>query len=418
MNALSDLPVIDADAIAAGPGPIELLPFSGAIVTFEQFAVAPLEAIRAGLVALAGKYDRVAFDLKTPKGLEEAKAARHDLRENGRYAVQRAGKKFKDDANAAKKKADALVIELAAIVEPVEDKLDAAIKAREAEIEAEREAKRQAEAARVQKHRDAIANIRAYLTHAQQPGMTSLRIAGGMKMLGEVAVDASFEEFQGPALAAQVETLKAMRELHERVLGDEMKATEVEAQRIENERVAAENARVAAENARIAAELAAAQAAQQNAQAREAEGLVPGTPGPCASSEAESATASPSGDEGPAAHADTSAAGSDEAWGVRVTAGGIFSSDNLQAIAMEGNTYEPSEAAATVDAALDLVEADDTLLRDALALVEHAAKAFDTRFPSHPKPEQAWWTDLRAKINALQPALLMRLAEKRVGGAA
>lgn len=259
---LLDLPPIDAAAVADGPGPIELRKAGNtAIVTFEQFAVAPLEAIRAGLVALANRYDRVAFDLTTPKGLEEAKAARHDLRENGRYAVQRAGEKFKKDANAAKKKADALVIELAAIVEPVEDRLDKIIKARELELEAEKEAKRQADEARKQRHRDAIATIRSYLTHAQQPGMTSERIARGMSALASMPKigPETFEEFADEAAAAYAETFNAMHALHERVLGQEMEAAELARQREEQDRIAREQA----ERQRVLDEQAAALARQR-----------------------------------------------------------------------------------------------------------------------------------------------------------
>jgi hypothetical protein len=58
-------------------------------LSMTQAALAPLTQIETGLRALAERYRAVAFDLTTPKGMADAKAARHDLRENGRYAGQR-----------------------------------------------------------------------------------------------------------------------------------------------------------------------------------------------------------------------------------------------------------------------------------------------------------------------------------------
>jgi hypothetical protein len=460
MNAIAEFPSIDAAEFRpeklGAPSPSRAL-------TLNDTAIAPLEAMRTTLATLGTKYDRVAFDLKTPAGLAAAKAARHDLRENGRFAVQRATEAFKKQANEAKRNVEGLAVELVALVQPAEDRLDADIKAREAEIEAERIEKARIEAERVAKHRAAIDTIKAYLKHAQQPGMTSERIARGMSALGSMPKIGAetFEEFADEAAAAYTETFNAMHALHERVLGDELRAAEVERQRIENERVARENAERQAELDRQAAALAQQQqeieAARQRADAagrsadqgkadtpapgqREAAPIMPnaeengssaGTPAPCASSGAESAEAPPSGDEGPAAHADTSAAGS--TLEQEMQSGGQWSPETIERAAGAApaiiNTipaYTPpgthsapaaprtdTEAAAAIDDALAIVEADDALLRQALALVDHTNKAFLTRFPSHPKPDPAWWAELREMVNALQPALLLRLAEKR-----
>lgn len=341
MQEALDLPDIDATAIG-GPGT--------SVVTFEQFAVAPLEAIRAGLVALANRYDRVAFDLTTPAGLAAAKEARHDLRENGRYAVQRAGEKFKKDANAAKKKADALVIELAAIVEPVEDRLDKIIKAREAEIAAEKER----EEARKRAHREAIERINRLADGARGRSVADLDKA--ITVAENISTGPEWEEFAPQALTAKESLLSALRAERAVAQAREEEAARVEAQRLENERRAAElrereqalaaERRQAEATARFAAALqgaitrvgavAVAEALpdvgdrtanftveELNQHAATLEALQPqikpnaeesgsspadapatGTPVSYASSEPQAAQGSPSGDEGTGAHAE------------------------------------------------------------------------------------------------------------------
>jgi hypothetical protein len=117
----------------AGIQPVDLARPQTAIVTVTSAALAPLQAIERGLRALAERYRDVAFDLTTPKGLSAAKAARHDLRENGRYLVQRAVQKCKDEANAAKKAVDAEAVRLVSLVGPVETEIDRAITDREME---------------------------------------------------------------------------------------------------------------------------------------------------------------------------------------------------------------------------------------------------------------------------------------------
>lgn len=47
----------------------------------------------------------------------------------------------------------------------------------------------------------------------------------------------------------------------------------------------------------------------------------------------------------------------------------------------------------------------DELLARCAGLVAHLALAFEGKFPSHPKPEKAWWDGVRESIQVLQPAL-------------
>jgi septal ring factor EnvC (AmiA/AmiB activator) len=51
------------------------------------------------------------------------------------------------------------------------------------------------------------------------------------------------------------------------------------------------------------------------------------------------------------------------------------------------------------------------LLREALELTRYAAAAFDSKFPSQPKPGPDWWKGLRERVESLQPLLSQALQE-------
>lgn len=305
MSELLDFPPIEAPT---GENPnlaSKLVPATAALpMTLTAAAVAPFEAVRADMLALAKRYERVEFDVSTPAGLAEAKKARLDLRENGRFRVQRAGDQFKKDANKAKGAVDAIAEELAAIVRPEEDRIDGIIKAREAEIEAERQERAIAEAARVKKHRDAIERIVGFERHAQ--GLPAERIAVGITTLEAVSTGPEFEEFEAEATKVKADTLTAMRALHERTVVAEKEAAELAALRAEKARrdEADRIEREAAEQRAREAAAAAPAPITQNAQ----EGSLPGTPGTYASSAPQAAQGAPSGAEGTAAHAEERAA--------------------------------------------------------------------------------------------------------------
>lgn len=267
-----DFPTLDVypDELAKPPVPTGPGTKPSTALTLTETALEPLVRISADLRALAERYRDVAFDYRTPKGLEAAKAARHDLRENGRFAVQRACDKFKKDANAAKRAVDDMADSLIGIVKPREDELDAAIKAREDEIAAEKAEKARIEAERVAKHQAAIATIRNYVALANAPGMTAAKLTRGMVALQAMVFGEEFEEFAGQAEAARDEALAALEVLHGTATLREAEAEAAERQRVENERVAAENRRIAAELAEQQRKIDEARAALERQQ-REAE---------------------------------------------------------------------------------------------------------------------------------------------------
>lgn len=237
MNQITDFPVLESPEPAAAPATSAIVVYTG----MSALAVAPLQAMEATLKELAERYRDVAFDLKTTKGLNEAKAARNELREQGRYAVQRAMNTFKSEANEAKRDIEALAEKMVAITLGTENAIDKAIKAREAEIEDEKRAKAEAAAKRVAEFEAKISDIRSFLTRAR--GLPSVRIANGIVILERMTFPAeAWAEYAVPAANAQCETLEAMQALHKETVLAEMEAARIEAQRQENERVAAEQA--------------------------------------------------------------------------------------------------------------------------------------------------------------------------------
>ena len=251
MNALTDLPKIEAAALA---------PLSIKDTVLAQFA----DAERT-VTALAEKYKRVAYDCTTTKGMNDAKAARLDLRENGRYAVQRAEAKVKGEVNDLKRIMAGEVERLVGIVRPVEDAIDQQIKAREEQIAAEKaERERQAaEAARIEAERrqrleDGIATLAGYVQKAQ--GKTADAMAAGIAFVKGIRIDpAHWQEYTDRATATLEATLQALRTMHATQAKAEADAAELEALRREKaEREAREREELA--QRRAAEELAAARA--------------------------------------------------------------------------------------------------------------------------------------------------------------
>lgn len=213
-----------------------------AAVTLAELAVRPLSALEPQLLALSERYRAVAFDLKTPKGMAAIKAARLDLRDNGRYAVQRARDDFKKQAEGAKRAVEAEADRLIALVKPREDELDGAIKAREAEIEAEKAEKARIERERVEALQAGVAKIHGYADRAI--GQPAEKIAQAIAALaGMQFPEERWQEYAGRAAAARDDTVGKLNTLH-------LQALEAERLRAEN---AALQAAAAAAQARLQA---------------------------------------------------------------------------------------------------------------------------------------------------------------------
>lgn len=227
--------------------------------TIKETVLAQFREAEAAVTALAEKYRAVAYPVETPKGMNDAKAARLELREKGRYAIQRSETRIKTEVNDLKRIMSAEVDRLVAIVQPVEDHIDGQIKARESVLAAEKaERERLAaeaatnEAARVEAHRAHIARIKGYV--AQAHGASAAKLQSAIDFLRGVPIDAAYEEFQGEAERARDDTLLTLD-----IMLDQAQEREAHERQVREQ---------AAENARIAAELAE-QRRQIEAQAAE-----------------------------------------------------------------------------------------------------------------------------------------------------
>lgn len=209
-------------------------------LTIQATLLARFAAIEPAIVALAARYDRVAFDVSTPAGLAEARAARHDLRENGRYFLQRSHESTKDEVNAGKKLMTTETDRLVAILKPVEDSLDAIITAREKAIADEKAERERVAAARRDRFEAEIEKIRRYTLDAI--GLPATRIEKAIEFVEGLAFGTEWEEFAETAAIAQAGTLRTLRALLIDTQAAERGAAEAEARRVEAERIAREQA--------------------------------------------------------------------------------------------------------------------------------------------------------------------------------
>ena len=266
MNAITDFPPIEEPGALAVP-----------IVSIKSAVLAQFADAEKTVTALADKYKRVAYDCATPKGMADAKAARLDLRENGRYAVQRAEAKVKTEVNDLKRIMAGEVERLVGIVRPVEEAIDGQIKAREEQLAAEKAERERhaAEAARIEAERrqrleDGITTLAGYVGKAN--GKTAAQMAAGIAFVEKITAEpAHWQEYTDRAAATLADTLATLRTMHAAQVKAEADAAELEAlrkEKAERDRQAREAAEAKArEEARAAEELAAARAESERLEA-------------------------------------------------------------------------------------------------------------------------------------------------------
>jgi hypothetical protein len=228
--------------------------------TLKDTALASFVPIEAHMRTLAARFKDVAYDVATPKGMKDAKAARLVLRDEGRYAVQRLQKRLKDEANDLKRTLDAKAEELIAITLPVESAIDGQITAHETKLAAEKAERERIERERVAALEQRLAGLSVWIDRCKAPGMTAERIAAGIKMLQNAPLGDDWAEFKSRAEARKAEVLDVMCDMRLAAEAREAEAARLEAQRLENERIAAEQKAEAerlAEQQRLLAEQAA-----------------------------------------------------------------------------------------------------------------------------------------------------------------
>lgn len=240
----TELAAVKAAEITNQPGSIKA-------TVLAQFADAEVV-----LTGLAEKYRDVAYDVTTSKGMAEAKAARADIRDNGRLAVTKAETRIKAEVNDLKRVMSAEVERLVAIVKPVEDHIDGQIKAEETRKAAEKAERERAEAERKATHQQNLAKLASY--PSMIVGRSLEAMVNGIEVVAAIEIGTEWEEFREQAEQVKAKALEEMRGIADR-----------ERQRLENERLAADLEAQRRQLAEQAAELerqrAALQAAQQPA---------------------------------------------------------------------------------------------------------------------------------------------------------
>jgi hypothetical protein len=223
----------------------------------------------AALADLRAKYSGVVFDLTTTKGDKEARAARLEL-VTLRTSLEKKRKEFKAPALAFGKKIDSEAERVTAEIVKLESFIDQQIKADEDRRAAEKAERDRIEAERVKAIQDKITAIRGFVAKCQD--ISAERIANGIELVSKVDTGAHvFFEFADQAQAAKDETVKAMRDMLEAAKAREAEAARVDAQRLENERIAEQNRIQAEAMAKQQAELDKAAAAIKAEQDRLAE---------------------------------------------------------------------------------------------------------------------------------------------------
>lgn len=220
------------------------------------------ETVKAEVSKLATQYADITA-ISNKAGRDQAHAAAMTLK-NRRIEIQRRAKEVREDAVAFQKAVIAKGDELAALIEPEEQRLLKLRDAWDAEQERIKREAAEAEQRRKQGHEAKIADIRAAASSAA--GLPSGEISKHVFAVEEADVsEASFEEYAPVAARAKAETLDKLR-----AMKAEAEAREAEQARIKAEQEA-EAKRLAAEREELARLRAEAEARRKEEEAKAAE---------------------------------------------------------------------------------------------------------------------------------------------------
>ena len=220
------------------------------------------ETVRAEVSKLATQYADITA-ISNKAGRDQAHAAAMTLK-NRRVEIQRRAKEVREDAVAFQKAVIAKGDELAALIEPEEQRLLKLRDAWDAEQERIKREEAEAEQRRKQGHEAKIADIRSVVVDSSGKSALCLQhIISGLEM--EDVSEASFEEYAPVASRAKAETLDKLR-----AMKAEAEAREAEQARIKAEQEA-EAKRLAAEREELARLRAEADARRKEEEAKAAE---------------------------------------------------------------------------------------------------------------------------------------------------
>lgn len=241
-----------------------------ALVPVEQRAAIALGSSKTeeDLKALATKFSNIT-KVVDKNGREQAHRAAMEVR-TARTTITKVAKAARDDATKFSAAVIAEEKRLLDIIDAEEERLFVLRDAWDAEQERIKAEKAAAEKARIDAIKDAINSIRTRPSLLANASADDILAAG--KELFKHEVDKEFyAEFTAEAEAAKAKALNDLGDILDAAKAREAEAARIEAQRIENERVAAENARIAAELAAQQAAIAAQAEAQRIAAQAEAQ---------------------------------------------------------------------------------------------------------------------------------------------------
>ena len=196
------------------------------------------------LASLYHRYSGVVYEVRTTKGMEEARKARAELR-GLRTSLEAKRKEIKAPALERCRLIDDEAKRITGELSALEDPIDQQIKSEEDRKAAEKEARDRAERDRIAGIQAAIGKISAY--PMQAIGKSSNEISDMITTLRLTPVDETFGEFAAQAVAAKGDALDKLVQAHDGRLAQEEDAARLKAEREEFARQQAEEARRRAE---------------------------------------------------------------------------------------------------------------------------------------------------------------------------
>jgi hypothetical protein len=363
-------------------------------ITRVQSQLSEFDRVAAGLAAIEERYPLDAvYDVSTTKGMEAAKEHRAAYRDP-RIAVEKARKSAKAPLIELGKNIESRAAWITARLTAGEEPVHAQIKAEEARREQEKQDKINAEAGRILAIQEALAGISQDVLTAC--GKTSSDVALLLGLMRDGAPDEKvFQEMIDQARAAWSAGIAKLETAHKAKLWDE-----AEAKRIADERAAEEKrrteeqdrlAQVAAQQAEDARKLAEDRAQLERERAELLALRAAQAPAPMQTAPATEPAPAPVPPPQPAAI------------------------DALETTEDDARPAAPAVVMAALANALPVhrVEAlgDPLLLAEVRSFVAHVLEAFETRFPTQPKPGVEWWAttrqlgaELQQRLNDSQPS--------------
>lgn len=193
----------------------------------------------AALAELAQRYTKAVYDVVTTKGMQDAKAARAELR-SYRVDLEKVRVEIKAPALERCRLIDAEAKRITAALVDLEDPIDDQIKREEKRKEDEAMAKAMENQRRINAIQALIEAMRGKAL--QLAGKQSAAVASALEVLESTEItEAEFMEFTAEAQTAKDAALVRIRELHAQALAQEAEAQRIVAEREELAKLRAES---------------------------------------------------------------------------------------------------------------------------------------------------------------------------------